>query len=83
MGEAVFCKSKGTYTNDCYCEDSAKCPAYWKQGIGSLIGGGVSTVTNADTTIVTTVVSAALPVSGVSSTVTNTSVPRVISSSNG
>lgn len=83
MGKAVFCKSKGTYTNDCYCEDSAKCPAYWKQGIGSLTGGGVSTVTNADTTVITTDVSADLPASGVSSTVTNTSSPRVTSSSNG
>ena len=44
--DAIYCKSKGTYTNECDCEDSAKCPAYWKQGIGSLIGGGVSVVTN-------------------------------------
>ena len=44
--KTVYCKSKKTYTNDCDCEDSAKCPAYWKQGIGSLIENGVSNVNN-------------------------------------
>lgn len=80
---AIYCKSKRTYTNDCDCEDTAKCPDYWKQGIGSLIEGGVSTVTNEDTTVTSTDSSGALPASGVSSTVTNTSTPRTTSSSNG
>lgn len=44
--KTVYCKSKNTYTNDCDCEDTAKCPAYWKQGIGSLIENGVSNVNN-------------------------------------
>jgi hypothetical protein len=47
--KTVYCKSKKTYTNDCDCEDSAKCPAYWKQGIGSLIENGVSNVNNTST----------------------------------
>jgi hypothetical protein len=47
--KTVYCKSKKTYTNDCECEDSAKCPAYWKQGIGSLIENGVSNVNNTST----------------------------------
>ena len=44
--EAKYCKRKRTYTNECNCEDTAKCPAYWKQGIGSLTGGGVANVDN-------------------------------------
>lgn len=44
--EAVYCKSKRTYTNECDCEDSYKCPHYCKQGLGSLVGGTVSNVDN-------------------------------------
>lgn len=41
---AIYCKSKRTYTNKCDCDD--RCPHYWKQGIGSLTGNVVSNVTN-------------------------------------
>ena len=49
MKKAIYCKKKKTYTNDCDCEDTARCPAYWKQGIGSLIENGVSNVNNTST----------------------------------
>jgi|AntAceMinimDraft_16_1070373.scaffolds.fasta_scaffold376928_1 hypothetical protein len=81
--KAKYCKSKRTYTNECNCEDTAKCPDYWKQGIGSLIEGGVSVVTNEDTTVTSNDSSGALPSSEVLSNVTNTSSPRTTSSSNG
>ena len=49
MKKAIYCKKKKTYTNDCDCEDTSRCPAYWKQGIGSLIENGVSNVNNTST----------------------------------
>ena len=49
MKKAIYCKKKKTYTNECDCEDSAKCPAYWKQGIGSLIENGTSVITSDST----------------------------------
>jgi hypothetical protein len=44
--DSTFCKRRNTYQHECKCEDTAKCPAYWKQGIGSLIDNGVSNVNN-------------------------------------
>ena len=44
---AKYCKRKNTYTNECGCyENTAKCPEYWRQGIGSLESKSVSNVTN-------------------------------------
>lgn len=55
--------------------------AYGPQGIGSLDGdNGISSIVNTDTTIVTSEVSEAIPVSGVSSTVTNENTERVVTS---
>lgn len=44
--EAKYCKNKRKYTNKCNCEDTAKCPDYWKQGIGSLESNGISNVSS-------------------------------------
>lgn len=44
--EAIYCKSKRTYTNECDCEDTARCPHYWRQGLGSLTGNGTAVVNN-------------------------------------
>ena len=44
--DSTFCKRDNTYKHYCDCDDTAKCPAYWKQGIGSLTGNGISNVDN-------------------------------------
>ena len=59
--KAIYCKSKDTYTNECDCEDTAKCPAYWKQGIGSLIENGVSNINNTSSPRTTSSDRAGLP----------------------
>ena len=84
MSKAKFCKCKNTYTNkDCNFDKKCKSPEYWRQGIGSLTGNGISNVINNSSEVVISTDAGSLPVEEGDSTVNSNVIIRNTSNSRG